>query len=361
MTQQIPLVDVKAQYEPLIPELEERFSAVVQSGRFIFGPEVEAFEREAAAFLGVPHAIGVANGTDALVLSLEAMGIGRGDEVVCPSFTFYATAEAIARVGATPVFADIDPVTLNLDPEDVAARIGERTKAIMPVHLFGRPAPLPELAELGVPLLEDSAQAFGADGVAQTGVCSTFSFFPTKNLFALGDGGLVACLDDAVAERVRMLRFHGSRDKKTFELIGTNSRLDAVQAAMLRVFLPRLTGWNDARREAAARYADLGLGELVELPVDQSGHVFHMYVVRTPRRAEIAAALGEAGIASASYYTTPLHLQPALRYLDVREGSLPETERASAENLALPMWGGIERDQQERVVEAVRSAVGVLA
>ncbi len=361
MTQQIPLVDVKAQYEPLIPELEERFSAVVQSGRFIFGPEVEAFEREAAAFLGVPHAIGVANGTDALVLSLEAMGIGRGDEVVCPSFTFYATAEAIARVGATPVFADIDPVTLNLDPEDVAARIGERTKAIMPVHLFGRPAPLPELAELGVPLLEDSAQAFGADGVAQTGVCSTFSFFPTKNLFALGDGGLVACLDDAVAERVRMLRFHGSRDKKTFELIGTNSRLDAVQAAMLRVFLPRLTGWNDARREAAARYADLGLGELVELPVDQSGHVFHMYVVRTPRRAEIAAALGEAGLASASYYTTPLHLQPALRYLDVREGSLPETERASAENLALPMWGGIERDQQERVVEAVRSAVGVLA
>ncbi len=361
MTQPIPLVDVKAQYAPLIPELEERFSAVVQSGRFIFGPEVEAFEREAAAFLGVPHAIGVANGTDALVLSLEAMGIGRGDEVICPSFTFYATAEAIARVGATPVFADIDPTTLNLDTEDVAARITERTKAIMPVHLFGRPAPIAELAALGLPLIEDSAQAFGAAGVALTGVCSTFSFFPTKNLFALGDGGLVTCLDDDVAERVRMLRFHGSRDKKTFELIGTNSRLDAVQAAMLRVFLPRLTGWNDARAEAAARYAELGLGELVDLPADQVGHVYHMYVVRSPRRAEIAAALGESGIACASYYTTPLHLQPALRYLGVAEGSLPETERAAAENLALPMWGGIAREQQERVVEAVRSAAGVLA
>ena len=285
MTDQIPLVDVKAQYAPLIPELEERFSAVLESGRFIFGPEVEAFEREAAAYLGVPHAIGVANGTDALVLALDALGIGRGDEVICPSFTFYATAEAIARVGATPVFADIDPVTLNLDAEDVAARITERTKAIMPVHLFGRPAELDGLVALGLPLIEDAAQAFGADGVAQTGICSTFSFFPTKNLFALGDGGLVTCLDDEVAERVRMLRFHGSRDKRTFELVGVNSRLDAIQAAMLRVFLPRLAGWNAARREAAARYAELGLGELVELPVDEPGHVYHMYVVRSSRRS----------------------------------------------------------------------------
>ncbi|HJX75349.1 MAG TPA: DegT/DnrJ/EryC1/StrS family aminotransferase, partial [Gaiella sp.] len=263
----IPLVDVKAQYAPFIPELRERFAAVLESGRFIFGPEVEAFEAEAAAALGVAHAIGVANGTDALVLALEAMGIGAGDEVICPAFTFYATAEAIARVGATPVFADIDPVTLNLDPADVSGRITERTKAIVPVHLFGRPAPLGELAALGIPLLEDAAQAFGAEGVATTGVCSTFSFFPTKNLFALGDGGLVACTDDAVAETIRMLRFHGSRDKQTFELVGANSRLDAVQAATLRVFLPQLPGWNAARREAAARYAELGLGEAVELPV----------------------------------------------------------------------------------------------
>ncbi len=361
MTQRIPLIDVKAQYAPLIPELEERFSAVLESGRFIFGPEVEAFEREAAAFLGVPHAIGVANGTDALVLSLEALGIGHGDEVICPAFTFYATAETIARVGATPVFADIDPATLNLDPDDVAARITPRTKAVVAVHLFGRPAPLAELGALGLPLIEDAAQAFGADGVAGTGVCSTFSFFPTKNLFALGDGGLVTCLDDEIAERVRMLRFHGSRDKKTFELVGTNSRLDAVQAAMLRVFLPRLTGWNAARREAAARYGDLGLGEAVELPVDDPGHVYHMYVVRSARRAEIVSVLAEAGIASASYYVTPLHLQPALAFLGYERGALPETERMAAENLALPMWGGIGLDAQERVVDAVRSAVGVPA
>jgi dTDP-4-amino-4,6-dideoxygalactose transaminase len=355
----IPLVDVKAQYAPFIPELQERFAAVLDSGRFVFGPEVEAFEREAAAYLGVPHAIGVANGTDALVLALEAMGVGRGDEVICPAFTFYATAEAIARVGATPVFADIDPVTLNLDPTAVSAAITERTKAIVPVHLFGRPAPLAELAALGVPLLEDAAQAFGAPGTATTGVCSTFSFFPTKNLFALGDGGLVACMDDRVADRVRKLRFHGSRDKQTFELVGTNSRLDAIQASALRVFLPHLAGWNRARREAAVRYGELGLGEVVELPLDEAGHVYHMYVVRTPDRERIAAALDDARIASASYYVTPLHLQPAMAHLGYQPGSLPETERAAAENLALPMWGGIGAGQQEQVVATVRAAAGV--
>ncbi len=355
----IPLVDVKAQYAPFIPELRERFANVLESGRFIFGPEVEAFEREAAAYLGVPYAIGVANGTDALVLALEAMGVGRGDEVICPAFTFYATAEAIARVGATPVFADIDPATLNVDPAAVAAAVTERTKLIVPVHLFGRPAPLDELAGIGPPLLEDAAQAFGAPGTATTGVCSTFSFFPTKNLFALGDGGLVACIDDAVAETVRRLRFHGSRDKQTFELIGVNSRLDAIQAAALRVFLPQLAGWNAARREAAGRYAELGLGEVVELPADEPGHVYHMYVVRSPERARIAEALRDAGIASASYYVTPLHLQPAMAYLGYRPGSLPETERAAADNLALPMWGGIGRDAQNAVVATVKSAVGI--
>jgi dTDP-4-amino-4,6-dideoxygalactose transaminase len=356
----IPLIDVKAQYAHLIPQLTERFAAVLESGRFIFGPEVEAFEREAAAYLGVPHAIGVANGTDALVLALEAMGIGPSDEVICPSFTFYATAEAIARVGATPVFADIDPVTLNIDPEDAARRVTHATKAIMPVHLFGRPAPLGELASLGLPLIEDAAQAFGAAGVGTTGVCSTFSFFPTKNLFALGDGGLVACTDAGVADTVRKLRFHGSLDKQHFELIGLNSRLDAIHAAALRVFLPELAGWNASRREAAARYAELGLGESVELPADDPGHVYHVYVVRSPERDRIAAALAEAGISSAAYYSVPTHLQPAMRFLGWEPGSLPETERASAENLALPLWAGIDQAVQERVVAAVRSAVGVV-
>ena len=357
----IPLVDVRAQYERLIPDLLARFREVLDSGKLILGPNVKAFEEEAAAFLGVPQTVGVANGTDALVLVMEAMEIGAGDEVICPSFTFYATAEAIMRTGATPVFADIDPVTLNVDPEDVAAKVTERTRAIMPVHLFGRPAELGPLAGLGIPIIEDAAQAFGAKGVATTGVASTFSFFPTKNLFGLGDGGLVAATDEELAERVRLLRFHGSRDKKTFTYVGTNSRLDELQAAALRLFLGELEGWNRARREAAARYAELGLGEYCELPEDEPGHVYHMYVVRTPERTRLAAALTTAGIGNASYYVTPTHLQPALKPLGHEEGSLPETERASRENLALPMWAGIPEDVQERVVSVVREASSVKA
>src|SRR5205085_747818 len=212
--------------------LQEAFARTLETGRFIFGPEVEAFEREAAALLGVRETVSCANGTDAIVLVLDALGIGPGDEVICPSFTFYATAEAIARRGATPVFADIDPATLNLDPEDVAARMTDRTRALMPVHLFGRVMPLAGLAELGVPILEDAAQAFGAEGVARVGVLSTFSFFPTKNLFALGDGGLIAANDKELADRITLLRFHGSKDKKDFEAVGYNSRLDELQAAV---------------------------------------------------------------------------------------------------------------------------------
>ena len=355
--QTIPLVDVKAQYAPLIPTLKERIGEVIESGRFILGPNVAAFEQEAAAYLGVPATIGVANGTDALVLALDAMGIGEGDEVICPSFTFYATPEAIVRRGATPVFADIDAATLNLDPEDVARRITPRTKAIMPVHLFGRPAPLPELAGLDVPIVEDAAQAFGAEGVAQTGVTSTFSFFPTKNLFGLGDGGLVAATDEEVADRVRLLRFHGSRDKVDFELVGYNSRLDEIQAAALRLFLPNLTGWNQARREAAARYAELGLGEICELPADDGRHVYHMYVVRSPQRDRIAAALAAAEISCASYYVTPMHLQPAMRFLGWEPGSLPETERAASENLAIPMWAGLDESTQKRIASVMRRAL----
>jgi dTDP-4-amino-4,6-dideoxygalactose transaminase len=355
----IPLVDVKAQYAPLIPELKERLGEVLESGRFILGPNVNAFEEEAAAYLGVPATIGVANGTDAIVLVLRGMGVEPGDEVICPAFTFYATAEAIVQAGATPVFADIDPVTLNLDPADVAARITPKTKAIMPVHLFGRPAQLEALAALGLPIVEDAAQAFGAQGIATTGLASTFSFFPTKNLFALGDGGLVAVTDTELGERVRMLRFHGSRDKKDFHLIGFNSRLDEMQAAALRLFLPKLDSWNRARREAAARYADLGLGELCEVPADEAGHVYHMYVVRSAERDRIAKALQAAEISCASYYVTPLHLQPALRFLGWEAGSLPETERAARENLAIPMWAGIDEATQERVVSVVREAVSV--
>jgi dTDP-4-amino-4,6-dideoxygalactose transaminase len=357
----IPLVDVKAQYKPLIPELFERFREVLDSGEFILGPNVEAFEQEAARYLGVPRAIGVANGTDALVLVLDALGIGPGDEVICPAFTFYATAEAIVRRGATPVFADIDPATLNLDPADVAERITPRTRAIMPVHLFGRPAPLRELATLGPPLIEDAAQAFGSPDVATTGVASTFSFYPTKNLFGLGDGGLVAVTDEELGERVRMLRFHGSRDKVDFHLVGYNSRLDELQAASLRVFLRRLDEWTRLRRDAAARYAELGLGELCELPLDEPGHVYHLFVCRSPERDRIRAALQQAQIGTGVYYAPPLHLQPALRFLGYDTGSLPETERAARENFSVPLWAGIDAATQEHVVYAVREAAAVTA
>jgi dTDP-4-amino-4,6-dideoxygalactose transaminase len=357
--QQIPLVDVHAQYEPLIPELERRFRSVLDSGELIRGPEFRAFQEEAAAYLGVPKTIGVANGTDAIVLVLDAMGIGPGDEVVCPAFTFYATAEAIVRRGATPVFADIDPVTLNLDPADIERRITDRTKAIMPVHLFGRPAPVAEFARFGPPVVEDAAQAWGAQGVATGSIASTFSFFPTKNLFCLGDGGLVACTDEELAERVRMLAFHGSRDKTRFDFVGYNSRLDELQASFLRLFLEHIDEWNRLRREAAARYVELGVGELCEPPEDETGHVYHLFVCRSPERDRIRAALSEAGVATGIYYVVPLHLQPALRFLGYEPGSLPETEKAAQENFSLPLWAGIDAATQERVVDAVRAAAPV--
>ena len=357
----IPLVDVHSQYAPLQPRLEALFRDVLETGEFIRGPHYRAFQEEAAAYLGVKETVGVANGTDALVILLDAMGIGPGDEVICPAFTFYATAESIAHRGAKPVFADIDPLTLNVDPEDVAAKVTARTRALMPVHLFGRPAAIDDLMQLGVPVIEDAAQAFGAPGVALQGAASTYSFYPTKNLFCLGDGGLVATSDVDLADRVRMLSFHGSRDKVDFDFVGYNSRLDELQAAFLRVFLTHLDEWNRGRREAAARYAELGLGELVELPPDEPGHIYHLFVCRSPERDRIRDALRAERIGTATYYTTPLHLQPALRFLGYEPGSLPETERAAGENFSLPLWPAMPRDAQERVVDVVRAAVGVAA
>ena len=355
----IPLIDVYSQYAPLKPQLEAVFREVLESGEFIRGPHYRAFEQEAATYLGVQEAVAVANGTDAIVIVLDAMEIGPGDEVICPAFTFYATAEAIARAGATPVFAEVDPATMNLDPEDVAERITPKTKAIMPVHLFGRPAPLGRLAELGVPLIEDAAQAFGSPDIAGHGVASTFSFYPTKNLFGLGDGGLIAVRDAELAERLRMLRFHGSKAKRTFEYVGYNSRLDEVQAAALRIFLRHLDEWTRLRREAAERYRELGLGELVELPEDEPGHVYHLVVCRSPERDRIRAALAEQEIATAEYYLPPLHLQPALSYLGYREGDLPVTEQLARENFSVPLWAGIDDATQERVVAAVRAVAPI--
>ncbi|HST16988.1 MAG TPA: DegT/DnrJ/EryC1/StrS family aminotransferase [Gaiellaceae bacterium] len=355
----IPHVDVAAQYAPLRAELEAAFAKTLDTGRFIFGPEVEAFEREAAEHLGAAECVSCANGTDALVLALDALGIGAGDEVICPAFTFYATAEAIAQRGATPVFADIDPVTLNIDPADVAQRVTERTKAIVPVHLFGRPASVVELQEHGVPIVEDAAQAFGAAGIC-TSIVSTFSFFPSKNLFALGDGGMIAVNDADVAARLRMLRFHGSAAKKEFLYVGYNSRLDAVQASFLRIFLRHIDDWNAQRREAAARYREL-LGGMVEVPEDAPGHVYHQFCVRSPQRDRLAEALAAADIGCAFFYSPPLHLQPALAYLGYCEGDFPETEKAAGENLCLPLWAGISAAQQEQVASVLERALEPVA
>ena len=248
---------------------------------------------------------------------------------------------------------------MNLDAEDVAARVTPRTKAIIGVHLFGRPSSTGELAQLGVSVIEDAAQAFGSPEIGRTGVASTFSFYPTKNLFALGDGGLVSTDDPELAERVRMLRFHGSRDKVDFQLLGYNSRLDELQAAVLRIFLRELDSWIALRREAAARYAELGLGAACDLPDDEPGHAYHLFVCRSPERDRIRAGLKEAGIGSAVYYATPLHLQPALAYLGWSAGSLPVTEQLARENFSVPLWAGIDAATQERVVSVVQAAAPV--
>jgi dTDP-3-amino-3,4,6-trideoxy-alpha-D-glucose transaminase len=331
---------------PYNDRLAEAIARVIPTRQFILGPEVEAFEREFADYLGVKHCIGVANGTDALTIALRALGVGPGDEVVMPSFTFYATAEAAIVAGAKPVFCDIDLDTFCVTAETVRPALTTRTKAIVPVHLFGNVAPVPELREFGLPILEDAAQAAGAElgGVkaGAMGDAGTISFFPSKNLPCLGDGGAITTDDDGVAERARVLRFHGSTDKSTFIEVGYNSRLDEVQAAALRVLLPELDGWNAKRREAADAYERFGLGEHVALPraVDGAKHVYHLYVVR-----------GDGLPLGRGYYRVPVHRQPAIR-ADVE---LPATEEAARTNVALPMGTELTEEQVRTVVDACAS------
>jgi dTDP-3-amino-3,4,6-trideoxy-alpha-D-glucose transaminase len=345
-----------------LPAIVDRLAAVAEGGRYILGPEVEAFEREFADYLGVRHAIGVANGTDAITIALRALGVGPGDEVVCPSFTFYATVEATVSAGATPVYCDVDPETMCVTAETVKAALTPRTKAIVAVHLFGNVAPMAELRELGLPVLEDAAQATGARlGGARAGAlgdAATFSFFPSKNLPCLGDGGAIATDDDELAERARILRFHGSKDKVTFTDVGYNSRLDELQAAVLSLLLPELDGWNERRRGAAATYERLGLGEYVELPavVDGAEHVHHLYVVRSDRADELAAALGERGVGARGYYRTPIHRQPATARFAPAGLVLPGTEEVARTHLALPMGPELTGDQVRDVVAAVAAA-----
>jgi dTDP-3-amino-3,4,6-trideoxy-alpha-D-glucose transaminase len=343
------------------PRLVEKLTEVVEGGRFILGPEVEAFEAEFAAYLGVRHCVGVANGTDAIAIALRALGVGPGDEVVCPSYTFYASVEATVNAGAVPVFCDVDPATFCVTAETVKAAITPRTKAVMAVHLYGNVAPVAELSELGLPVLEDSAQAAGAtlDGqhAGALGDAATFSFFPSKNLPCLGDGGAVVTDDDDVAKLARRLRFHGSDDKKTFVEVGYNSRLDELQAASLRILLPELDGWNAARRAAAAAYEEQGLGEHVELPVvvDGAEHVYHLYVVRHPRADELAAALNERGVGARAYYRVPVHQQPATARFAPEGLELPGTDEVARTGLALPMGTALSEEAVREVVEACAS------
>jgi len=343
--------------------LADRLAEVAASGRYILGPEVEAFEREFAAYSGARHCIGVGNGTDALTIALRALGVSEGDDVVVPSFTFYATAEAVVNAGARPVFCDIDPATFCVTPETVADALTERTKAVVPVHLFGNVAPL--LDGLEVPVLADAAQAAGAgregDPIGKLADASTLSFFPSKNLPCLGDGGAILTDDDEVAALAGRLRFHGSEDKRTHTEVGYNSRLDALQAGVLRLLLGELDAWNDARRSVAGAYEEQGLGELpgIELPVPTAGaqHVYHLYVVRHERARELAAALAESGVEARSYYEAPVHRQPAMvRY--VPGGlELPGTDEAARTNLALPMGPALDADAVAEVCAAARAAL----
>src|SRR5690242_6813765 len=304
----VPLFDPSTPLEPLRGELDAAIARVLDSKHFILGPEVEAFERELAAYVGARHAIGVANGTEALTIALRALGVGPGDDVVVPSFTFYASAEAIPPTGARPVYCDVDPVTFCVTPETVAAALTPRTKAVIAVHLFGNVAPVREIAALGVPVLEDAAQAAGSIGPdgrpGALGTIATFSFYPSKNLGAFGDGGAITTSDAALADRVRMLRFHGSRDKVTYDEVGYNSRLDALQAAILRVQLPELDRWADGRRAAGRAYEEAGLADVVTLPsrAPDASPAWHLYVVRSERADALEAALREAGVGVKAYY-----------------------------------------------------------
>lgn len=362
-----PLLDLTDETEALWDALTAAVQGVIRSGHFIMGPNVRAFEEEVAAFLGVRHAVGLNSGTDALVIALRAMGIGPGDEVVTTPFTFFATAEAVSMVGATPVFADVEPDTLNLDPESVRRAITPRTRAVIPVHLFGQAADLDRLlplaAEHGLQVLEDCAQAFGATHggrrVGTFGRAAAWSFFPSKNLGAFGDGGMLTTDDDALAEQARMLRAHGARRKYYNEAIGYNSRLDEMQAAILRVKLPHIEAANAGRLAAGRRYDALfaevpGVTTLATRAF--AGHVYHQYTIRVAdgMRGRAQEALGGTGIGTMIYYPVPVHRLPAY---DLPAGTAPEAEAAAEEVISLPIWPTIPAEVQARVARAVAAAL----
>jgi dTDP-4-amino-4,6-dideoxygalactose transaminase len=360
----VPFVDLAAQQAEIEDEVRLGLDSVFERTAFIGGAEVALFEREYADHVGVAHCVGVANGTDALELALRALGVGAGAEVILPANTFIATAEAVSAVGATPVLVDVDEEHLLLDPGAVERALTPRTRAVVPVHLFGQVAPVERLRGLGVPILEDAAQAQGARRhgrpAGSLGRVAATSFYPGKNLGAAGDAGAVMTDDADIADRVRLLGAHGSPSKYVHQVVGRNSRLDTIQAIVLRAKLQRLEKWNELRRQAAERYAEL-LGDVpdVRVPASAPGNedVWHLYVVRVPDRDRVLAALAEAGIGAGIHYPTPVHLTEAYADLRLREGSFPVAERAAREILSLPMFPHLTAEQQERVVDVLAAAV----
>lgn len=367
-TQSVPLLDLKKQYAVIRQEVQSALTAVFESQQFILGPQLQALEQEIAAYCGTRFAIGVGSGTDALVLSLRALGVRPGDEVIVPAFTFFATAECVSLLGATPVFADIQPDTFTLAPESVAGKLTPRTRAIIPVHLYGQAADMDPLLELGrkhkVHVVEDNAQALGATYRGQRtgalGEVGCLSFYPTKNLGAWGDGGMVVTDSKSIAQRLLSLRDHGSAHKYVSQEVGWNSRLDEIQAAVLRVKLRHLDEWNRQRRSHAAAY-DSQLRSLEDLVTPRQGgwgdHVFHQYTIRVSRRDAVQKALSARGIAAGIYYPVPLHLQRAYASLHYRAGDLPESERASTEVLSLPIFTEITDEQIAHVSSALRESL----
>jgi dTDP-4-amino-4,6-dideoxygalactose transaminase len=367
MPMKVPLLDLTAQYGPIRDEVLAALVRVCDSQRFILGPEVEALERELAALLEVKAAIGVSSGTDALLAAMMALRVGPGDEVITPTYSFFATAGCVVRLGATPVLVDIDPVTYNADPHAVAAAIGPRTKAIIPVHLYGQSADMDPIlsaaARAGVAVIEDAAQAIGARykgrAVGSLGTLGCFSFFPSKNLGAFGDGGLVTTDDQALAHEVRLLRNHGAEPKYFHRVVGGNFRLDAVQAAVLRVKAPHLLSWTEARRRNAERYREL-FGALVpaglvSLPAESPDcyHIYNQFVIRAAERDALRAHLDAVGVSTEIYYPVPFHVQECFAPLGYARGAFPQAERAAAETLALPIYGELTGDQQQHVVESI--------
>ena len=364
----VPLLDLTEQNDALRPEIEAALGRVLDTNGFILGGEVAALEKELAAYCGVMHAIGCASGSDAILLALMALDVGPGDEVITTPYSFFATVSSITRLGAVPVFVDIDPVTYNLDAAQVEAKITSKTMAIEPVHLYGQCSDMAALREVaerhGVPLVEDAAQAIGAeeDGVqaGSIGAIGCFSFYPSKNLGGMGDGGFVTTNDAALAKKLLALRVHGSEEKYYHKYVGLNSRLDGFQGAVLRVKLPHLDAWTDARRKNADNYrrlfTDLGLTEQIGLPVERENtkHIYNQYVIRVPgRRDDLRAFLTAKGIGNDIYYPVPLHLQECFAYLGYTEGDLPESEKAAHETLALPIFPELRAEQQEYVAETI--------